>query len=512
MTPAIDDRVPLHRRLAGIARSLVARLVLLVMIFAAVPVLLYGEFRSADSERQSILIEALREKGLLIGQAMAPILSRADGILYIRLGEELTRYAVGTMSLRLLYRPAPSPDPLAFFYVAAAPSMTSESFEAERRQLVDDGSLQRLAESCAGDMPLATRIDLPGGGPELLTSITPVQTAGGCWALLASTKLDPLGERDLGLPFWQSEKVRLAAAVYLALAGVVLLVFFSLWRSLVRFRRQARAVREGNASADFAQRNRVPELAPVAAEFDRMVDRLNESADSIRHAAEDTAHAFKTPLAVIRQAVEPLKRRTINLDNRGTAAVRAIESALEKLDSLVLAARQLDRVTADSLDPPRTLIDVTTLCRSLAEGYNDDLHAPSPAIEAAVADNLRVLGGVDLLETAIENVLDNALSFTPADQTVRLAAMRNGGRVVITVDDCGPGVPPDDLARIFERYYSHRQRGVHNRPIHDASHDHDGIGLWITRRNVEAMGGRVNAENRMAGGFRLTLELPAARH
>jgi two-component system, OmpR family, sensor histidine kinase ChvG len=503
----LEAPLPFHRRVPTIARSLVARLVLLVLIFAAVPLVLYEQLSTADTIRQRFLIETLREKGLLIGRAMTPTLSRADEMPYIRLSEELTRYAVGTITLRLLYRPVAVPDSLAFFYVAASPAVSGEAFEAERRQLADFGTLQRLADSCAGDISVAHRIHLPGGGTELLTSITPVQTVGGCWALLASNKLGELGESDLGLPFWQSEQVRLAAAIYLALALVVLLVFVSLWRSLVRFRRQARAVREGLAIADFSRRNDVPELAPVAAEFDRMVASLNETADSIRRAAEDTAHAFKTPLGVIRQALEPLKRRAVAQDKRVVSALRAIESALGKLDSLVQTARQLDRVTADSLDPPRELIDVTALCWAVVDGYNHDLAGPIPIIDAEIEDKLRIMGGGDLLETAVENVVANALSFTPTGQRVRLASRRQGRRVIITVDDEGPGVPPEDVPRIFERYYSHRADGVG--PMVGDTHAHDGIGLWITRRNVEAMGGRVHAENRPQGGFRLTIELPA---
>ena len=287
---------------ARLCRSLVVRLAVLVIIFAAVPAVLYEQFKTADEERQALILTAIREKGQVISKALEPVLQRADGIPYFRLGEELTQFQAGTVNLKLLFRPTGAPD-TGFFYVASAPPVATGTLETERRHLVDAGILDRVGRSCDGNLPLAMRVELPRGQTELLTAISPVRTAGGCWALVISSLLDELGDRSLGLPYWRSPEVQVAAAIYLALAAVVLLVFFDLWQSLVRFGSMARAIRRQQSAGRFTERNDIPELQAVAAEFDSMVDTLRESAAALRRASEDTAHAFKTPIGVDRKSV-----------------------------------------------------------------------------------------------------------------------------------------------------------------------------------------------------------------
>src|SRR3546814_1949755 len=109
-------------------------------------------------------------------------------------------------------------------------------------------------------------------------------------------------------PYWKTIEVRIGAAIYFAMAIFTIGLFVSIWRGLMRFRRLARSIRTGASHVSFAQQNRVPELAPVAEEFDRMTMALQDSAESIRLAAEDNAHAFKTPIAIMRQSLEPLRR------------------------------------------------------------------------------------------------------------------------------------------------------------------------------------------------------------
>ena len=107
------------------------------------------------------------------------------------------------------------------------------------------------------------------------------------------------------------------------------------------------------------------------------------------------------------------------------------------------------------------------------------------------------------LRSAIENVVRNALNYSEPNEPVDVALERVNDEVVLTVSDRGPGVPEEDLARIFEPFY----RG-------DPSRDHrnggQGIGLAITERVMELHGGQVGAENRVGGGLEVTLKLPAA--
>ena len=443
--------------MASLWRSLTVRLVLLVTIFVAVPLILYTRFQAADYEKQQLLLQAVRDKGLLIARALEPTLARADAIPYFRLGEELARFASGPVSLKLLLRPAATaPDALGFFYIASAPPVPTDALDIERRRLIDDGTLFRLVQSCAGDVPLSLMVDLPGGRTELLTSITPVRTSGGCWALVVSYRLADVVELSVGRPYWRSPEVQVAGAIYLVLAALSIGLFFGLWRSLRRFGRMARAIRAEGHAPRFAERSTIPELREVADEFDRMVETLRASASNIRRAAEDTAHAFKTPVGIVRQSLEPIRARLDPADARAIRAVAAIESALEKLDQLIAAARRLDQATADLLDPPRERVDLSRLCRGVIEGYAQTRSSGGARVTGDIAPDVIVVGGDDMIETVIENLVDNALSFSPPAGEIRLALRRGGSAAIVTVDDQGPGVPGDRLERIFERYYSER--------------------------------------------------------
>jgi two-component system sensor histidine kinase ChvG len=118
-------------------------------------------------------------------------------------------------------------------------------------------------------------------------------------------------------------------------------------------------------------------------------------------------------------------------------------------------------------------------------------------------EGLVVLGSEELIETAVEAVLDNAIGFTPAGGRVELRLHRNGTRAEIRISDDGPGVSPEHRERIFERGFSLRPETAAA-----GGEDHGGIGLWMARRYLQALGGRIRAENRVGRGLMIRLELP----
>ncbi len=303
-TPAPTSREPtLFRRLT---RSLTARLAVLAIVFAAVPLIIYNVFSAADAEKQSILVETVRDKGLVIAAALQPTLAKNDGVPFEQLSDELARYGTANTSIRLLFQPSGGN---GFYYVAAAPAVSVDQLNAERGRLAEIGVLDKLAQTCSGNLPLAVRVAGPGGVDELITSITPVQSPAGCGAVVISNTVRGINGVAIGEPYWKTSEVRVALIIYGVMAALVFAMFLSLWGSLTQFGKLARGIESADAGDSFAARNRIPELAQVAADFDSMVETLKASADSIRRAAEDNAHAFKSPLGVIRQALEPLRRR-----------------------------------------------------------------------------------------------------------------------------------------------------------------------------------------------------------
>ena len=114
------------------------------------------------------------------------------------------------------------------------------------------------------------------------------------------------------------------------------------------------------------------------------------------------------------------------------------------------------------------------------------------------------------MESIIENLLENAASFTKPGGTVEVSLSGSNGHASLTVADNGPGVPPERMSKIFERYYSDRSQmpeRMNGGSTTLQAEQHYGLGLWIVRRNVEGLGGKISARNREAGGFAVTVNL-----
>ncbi len=497
-------------------RSLISRLLLLLVVFVAVPIAVYYTFRQADLERRALLISNVQEQGRLVALGLEPLLRQSEPSPLLTLGESLARFANRNTRIKVLFRPTGKADVASFFYVASAPPVPTAFLQQERDELVRQGILDTVSVTCTGNLPLANRYRDPEGHEEVLTSITPVLTDAGCWTVIVSHPLESLLGATLAQPYWMRFEVQVAAGIYLAMALLTLIVFVSIRRSVLRFRALARDLRTGTAGdRSFVSQNEVSELTSVAEEFDRLVRTLRASAESIRTAAEDNAHAYKTPIAIMRQSLEPLKRLTPTTESRGRRAIQVLETAIDRLDQLVSTARRMDETMAELLDPPRQPVNLSQLIERMAMAYGGICEGRGVRLSTSIDRDVVVRASDDLLETVLENVLDNAVSFSPEGGELSITLRRDGERASVTVEDEGPGVPDEDLERIFDRQFT-------KRPLLEAAEDeaaepsngqtmHAGIGLWVVRRNVEAIGGSVYAENVPTGGLILHLELPVAR-
>jgi len=516
-----------RRTIRWLTRSLASRLVIVSLVFVAVPVLIYEQFRSADAEKQTLLLRSAQQQGQLIARALEPVLAHIDGAGLAGLSDVLAHLGDVNTRVRLLLRPSSvtSTTGQGFFYVASAPLVSTDMLDVELERLVEQGVLVRLAASCAGDQPLAIPIPTPKGDLDLLTSITPIKTPMGCWAVVTSHAASAYLGSGVGQPYWRSPEVQAAALVYVAMAALVLLLLLEVWRNLRRFGELARdMVLHRGPAGSFVAQNTVPELEPVAEDFDRLVATMHHSAVNLRRAAEDNAHAFKTPIAVIRQALEPLKRLIPPDEVRGRRALDMIDGSVDRLDGLVSFARRMEETTADLLQPPRQRLDLSALLDRVLQGYGGILAERDVELITRIEPGIVVRAGEDLLETVIENVIDNAIGFSPEPATIQVSLQRDGQEALLTVDDQGPGVDPSNLEKIFERYFSHRPAASLPETASDRAETpvappvvpgtdgmaHYGIGLWIVRRNVEAVGGRVEAVNRPQGGLSMRIRLPVS--
>lgn len=499
-------------------RSFVVKIIALVVIFFVVPAIVYQELQAADAEKNRLLLESVEAQSRLIAEALRPQLEKIDGATMRIIAQTVQRLGAAGPNIKLLFRPASkaaSPSP-SFYYIASSSAVTAQYREQELQNLQQAGALDHLHDSCEEGYALVTRFTNPAGGEELLTSITPIKANSGCWAVITSSQTAEFLGSSLGIPYWQTPTVQLAAGIYLGMAVIVTILFIQAGLSLRRFGQMARNLRMGmEQRGSFSSLNRIPELTWVAEEFDNLVVTLRSSAQALRFAAEETAHAFKTPLSIIVQSLEPL-RRSLPKDNpRAQRAMEIIDRSLDRLDGLVSAARRLDETIADTFNPTRERVSLSQLVEEIVGEYSEANDPRRVRFLTRIEPDLMAIGSTRLLETVLQNLLDNAVSFSREGGAIEVS-LRAAGRVAeLAIADQGPGVEPDKIGRIFERFVSMRPADTapvrqDGEVITKAQSTHFGLGLWIVRRNVEAMGGVVAAENRREGGLRVIIALPRA--
>jgi signal transduction histidine kinase len=281
-----------------------------------------------------------------------------------------------------------------------------------------------------------------------------------------------------------------AIAVGTGLAGVIA-------RPLRRMARVAVAVDAGDLSVRTGAVGGRSEVGVLSAAFDHMLERLERSFKRQRDFVSDASHELRTPLAVVRAQVELLDRETDERKrHEGTVTL------LRRLD-------ELDRLVADLLTlagaEAGRLIETQTID---LHDYFEDLRRDLPLFGDRDF-RVRPVDGVleadpDRLTQVLRNLVRNAVAHTARGDQVSVVARAHDGRLEIAVSDSGPGIPPDELERIFERF--HRVDGSRSRDRAGS-----GLGLAIARAIVEAHDGSIHAESDPGHGAVFLVELPGYR-
>ncbi len=491
---------------SDLLHSFALKLFLLAVILLAVPLLLWWQFQRAEHQQAVLLHNTVNQTGRVVAALLRPHFANFENETPSALADALDGAALVNTNVKVLVRLAGA-KPDDFIYIASAPRLSSSYLKQESRDLIRAGIFQKLAPTCDRTTDLEVRFVNPAGLQELLTSMTPVHVNGNCWIVITSQNAADLAPPALRISFWSLPSLPLSMAVYFFSAFLVILLSVHLWRNVTRFRAAARRIRlRGSGAASFRELNTIPELTGVAEDFDGLVMALTDSQDFIKKTAEENSHALKAPLAVIAQAMEPLKRATPPGDAVAQRSIQLIERSIAKLDAAVSSVRDLEQAQAEVVYPVRRPMDLSAFLTQMLRDYEVTLAAQGKRLASTIEKGVTAIANEDLLEPVIENILENAASFTPKFGTIEVFLDKSGEWVRVRVADRGPGVDAGKLPRIFDRYITYRD-GARSEVL--PSTEHQGLGLWIVKRNVEGLGGRVVAQNRDGGGFEIIVLLRA---
>ncbi len=229
--------------------------------------------------------------------------------------------------------------------------------------------------------------------------------------------------------------------------------------------------------------------------------------DAIERFAADVAHEIKNPLSSIRSAIETLKRVREPLPQARLLAI--IQEDVVRLDRLITDISDASRLDAELSRTATEPVDVVPIMHALGEIADATRAEADPHLRVDVPAAPLVVQGVEgRLVQVLRNLIGNAHSFSPASGTITLRGRETGGMVELSVEDEGPGIPDSNLEHVFGRFYSERPEG-------ETFGRHSGLGLSISRQIVEALHGRISAENRRGAdghvlGARFVVRLPKA--
>ena len=289
--------------------------------------------------------------------------------------------------------------------------------------------------------------------------------------------------------------IGLGAIGLAALAAGLLLAFWlagSLSRPLTRLAAAAKRLGHGDLSARAGDVSGAREVEELGQSFDEMADRLERSVQAQREFVANASHQLRTPLTAMKLRLEGAIAEAPNeaLRQRLEAADLEVDRLSGIVDRLLVMAREIEEGTSAN-------VDLSEAVDRAVERWNERAGERDSSVVAEGDGGSARVDPTDL-DQILDNLLDNATSYAPGEVTIESGG--SNGQVYVAVRDRGPGIEPNDLARVTERFY--RGRGVPS--------GGSGLGLAIARQLVEKWGGTLNVESTHGDGTRVEVRLDAA--
>jgi signal transduction histidine kinase len=484
-------------------RSLRSRLILaytgLIVTGFAGLALLAGQQISHSARRDHEI--RLTNEVILIARGLAQYAgdNRLGSLTSIRLEAIITDYAEktgATLSLFLL-----DPPPSTLNPDQSDRSQQSSLPDAARRIPAAARGLREVESASHNEITITHRKD--ENGRDTIYTAAPIVNGPFFFGYVqlsepASTLERAVYERwaVLGLGVLGITFVALLASIWLST---------SLIRPLVELRESARRISRGELSHRVGHQ-RQDEIGEVAVAFNHMVDQVQAMIEEQRAFASNTSHELRTPLTTMRLRTEAL-RHDITLDEEDRQRyIIEVDEELFRLSGLVEDLILLSRFDAGHAQVGEERIDLVRLARSLQQ--STVLHAADKQItlELVVNSDEPVLMGASLNHMTVlcRNLLDNAIKYTPPGGFVTWQIGVDGQAAVITVQDTGHGIAPENLPRVFDRFYradKSRSRAVQG----------TGLGLSLVKSIIDTYGGQIKIESPgLSKGTTVTIHLPMA--
>jgi two-component system sensor histidine kinase CpxA len=286
------------------------------------------------------------------------------------------------------------------------------------------------------------------------------------------------------------------------------LVCFLLARYLTSPIVRLRAATQRLAGGDLTARagavgsRRRDEIAELVRDFDGMASRIENLVNAQSRLLNDISHELRSPLARLNVALGLARQRT---GPEAASTLDRIEMEAERLNELIGRLLALARLEGGDQSMQRAPVDLEQLVREICKDADFEAQGRNCRVASNIAADCVVMGNADLLHSAVENVVRNAMRYTREGTEVEIVLARwegaNGPEARILVSDHGPGVPAESLDKLFRPFY--RLDDARGRQTGGV-----GLGLAITERAVRLHGGSIKASNRPDGGLDVEIRVP----
>lgn len=297
--------------------------------------------------------------------------------------------------------------------------------------------------------------------------------------------------------------VRPGGRLLLLLSTIVVSIAVAWWLSrfivlpVQRISEAGHKVADGDLSVRVAQTvtGRKDDIAQLARDFDFMTARVAQLLDSQQQLMRDVSHELRSPMARLQALISIARQReTVDLD-----VIERMEDQLQRLDQLIAEILTFARLQATE-SVAKAPLDLASLLQTIADDANLEGVLDRKQVEVILEDRCECLANAELLHSALENIVRNALRYSPQGGRVAISASRQAGMLLISVRDQGPGVPDAILGQLFEPFVQLQESDA-------ALHGPGGIGLAIARRAIQLHQGEITARNANGGGLIVDVSL-----